>query len=102
MEHEPRGLLRDPERAPQLMRADAVLGVGDQPYGGQRLVEAELGVLEDDPELDAVLLLAALALPEPSRGQVGVFDAAAARAAGPSPTAFATAGSGCAAAAAPR
>lgn len=38
MQHEPRGLLRDPECPRQLMRADPVLGVGGQPDGGEPLV----------------------------------------------------------------
>ena len=41
MEHEPRGLLRDAERPSEFVRADPVLGVGDQPHGGKPLVEPE-------------------------------------------------------------
>ena len=67
VQHEPCRLLRDAERAAEFVGADPVLAVGDEPDGGEPLVEAERRVLEDRPDLDGVLLLAGLALPEPPR-----------------------------------
>lgn len=63
VKHEPRGLLRDTQRTAQLVRADRVLGVRDQPDGGQPLVEPDWGVLKDRCHLDAELPFAAFALP---------------------------------------
>ena len=80
MEHEPSGLLGDPERSPQLVRGDPVLRVGRKPHGRQPLVEAQRRVLEDRPDLDAELFLTALALPDPARLEVGVLSSLAARA----------------------
>lgn len=80
VQHEPRRLLRDPERPPQLVGADSILGVGDEPDGRKPLVQPERGILEDRPELDRVLLLAGFALPKTARRQVAVLDAATARA----------------------
>ena len=80
MEHEPRGLLSNPERATEFVRADAVLRVGCEPDSGKPFIEAERGILEDRPDLDRELSLAALALPEATSTQVGVLSAAAARA----------------------
>src|ERR1035441_1631934 len=62
------------------MAADPVLAVSHKPDGRQPLVEAERRVLEDCPELDAVLLLACLALPDAARREIAVFHAPAARA----------------------
>ena len=82
VEHEPRGLLSHAERAAEFVRGDAVLGVGDEPNGGEPLVEAERGVLEDRPDLDGDLLLTALALPDSAGSQVGVLGPLAAGADG--------------------
>lgn len=79
MENEPGGLLRDPESASEFVRADPVLAVCDKPDGDEPLVQADSGVLEDRADLDAELLLAALALPESARAEVGVFRPVAAR-----------------------
>ena len=50
--HKPRGFLRDPEGTMNLVAADAVLGVHNQPGGHQPLVQADVGVLEDRAGLD--------------------------------------------------
>src|ERR1019366_4628015 len=59
--------------------ADPFLRVGREPHGREPLVEPELGVLEDRPNLHAVLLLAGFALPQAARRLVSVFSGAAAR-----------------------
>ncbi len=68
VEHKPCRLLGDAEGASEFMRRDAVLAVGDEPDGGKPLVESERGVLEDRPDLERELLLAPLALPDPTGG----------------------------------
>ena len=63
-EHEPGGLLGYAQVPSQFVAADPVLAVGEQPEGGQPLVEAKRGVLEDGPDLErelrARMLLVAL------------------------------------------
>jgi hypothetical protein len=73
VEHEPRGLLGDPKGAVQLVATDPVLGIDQQPNGGQPLVQADRGILEDRAQLDAELLLAALALPNATGLEEGVL-----------------------------
>jgi hypothetical protein len=57
VQHEPRGLLGDANRAVDLPRANAVLAVGDQPQNGQPLVQTERRVLKDRPGLERELPL---------------------------------------------
>jgi hypothetical protein len=80
MEHEPRRLLRCPERPSEFVRANPVLRVGSKPDSGKPLVQTERRILKDRADLDRVLLLTRLALPEVASGQVGVLRAAALRA----------------------
>lgn len=63
MQHEPRGLLRHAEGAPQLMRGRSVLRVGEKPNGGKPLGEREWGRLENRVDLDRELPLTILAAP---------------------------------------
>jgi hypothetical protein len=67
--HEPSRLLGHAQRTAQLVRRDAVLGVGDQPNGWKPLIEAKRRVLEDGPYLERKLTLTALALPNLARRQ---------------------------------
>jgi hypothetical protein len=69
--HEPGGLLRDAEIAGDLVGADAVLAVHDEPQGGQPLFQGDRAVLENSPDLGRELLLAALALPQPPGREEG-------------------------------
>jgi hypothetical protein len=73
VEHEPGGLLGDVKRPAQLVARDTVLAIGDQPDSGKPLVEADRRILKDGPDLDRELLLAALALPNPSGANERVF-----------------------------
>ena len=60
-----------PKGAAQLVGRDAVLGVGDQPNGGEPLVKAKARVLKDGSHLDRELTLARLALPNLAGGNEG-------------------------------
>ena len=80
MSHEPGGLLRDAEITGDLVGADAVLAVHDQPQGGEPLLQGDGAVLEDGPDLGRELLLAGPALPEPPGRQEGSLRRLAARA----------------------
>jgi hypothetical protein len=73
MEHEPCALLLYGEILGKLVRAYAVLAVGDKPHGGKLFVQAERRILEDGPDLDAELLLARAALPHAAGFQVVVL-----------------------------
>src|SRR5260221_1744339 len=64
MEHEPSGFLSHPKGAANLVGADAVLAVGNQPHRGEPLVQAEGAVLEDGADLGGKLFLAASAFPD--------------------------------------
>jgi len=77
VEQEPCRLLSDPKRPAHLVGGNAVLGVGDQPHRGEPLVEPDGRVLEDAPDLDRELPLAALALPQSAGLEVGVLRPAA-------------------------
>ncbi len=69
MEHEPRGLLRDAEGAAKLVAADAVLGVQQQPDGGEPLAQLDGAVLEDAAHLDGELVVpVAIAADEQAAG----------------------------------
>lgn len=62
--HEPCRLLGDLQAAGNLPRANAILGVHDQPHCGKPFVETQRGILEDRPclqrELRGRVLLAAV------------------------------------------
>ena len=68
VQHEPRRLLSDTQGTAQFVRRNAVLRVHDEPHGKQPFVEPKGRVLEDCPDLDRELTLAALALPNLARG----------------------------------
>jgi hypothetical protein len=63
VEHEPRRLLRDKKRPSQFVTRNTVLAIGDQPHGGEPLVETDRGILKDGTDLDRELLFATLAPP---------------------------------------
>lgn len=82
VKHEPRGLLRDTQRAVKLVGADPVLRAGKKPDRGEPLVEPNRAVLEDGADLDRELLprVLDLAAPQPTGGDEVDFLAAAGRA----------------------
>jgi hypothetical protein len=82
MVHEPRGFLRNVEIARDLVAADSILTVRDQPHRREPFVEADRRVFKDGSDLGAELLLgvAVLALPETAGLQERHFLAAACRA----------------------
>ena len=65
MQHEPRRLLSDSKVTSNFIRTDSVLAVRDDPDCHEPLVQAERGILEDAPNLDAELpmVMHTLALP---------------------------------------
>jgi hypothetical protein len=63
MKQEPRAFLSDANAPVNLTRANAVLGVNDQPNSSQPLVEADRAILHDGSQLDAKMLFASLANP---------------------------------------
>jgi hypothetical protein len=83
LKHEPRGLLRDANRAVQFPGRDAILAVGDHPDGREPLVESERRVLKDRPGLQRELpvRVPGLALPTVA-GRVEVDGLGPARRAG--------------------
>src|SRR5262249_31355282 len=85
LQHEPRGLLRNANRARDLVAADAVLAVGTHPHRRQPLVEAEGAVFKDGSSLqgELALLVAGLALPSVARCHEVHLVAAAGRAGDP-------------------
>jgi len=80
VEHEPRSLLGHAKGAAQLVAADSVLGIDQEPDRREPLLQADGRVLEDCPKLDAELLLAALALPDAAGLEEGLFLGATDRA----------------------
>lgn len=64
MQHEPRGLLSDSERASNFVGTDSVLAVRNHPTGGKPFVESERGVLKNRSdfhgELTACVVILAL------------------------------------------
>ena len=66
-QHEPRGLLGHAKRPAQLVGADAIPGVREQPHCWQPLVQAKWAILEDGADLDRKLLVTRLALPNSPR-----------------------------------
>src|SRR5712692_977992 len=65
LQHEPRGLLGDPQSAVNLHAADTVLAIAEHPKSGHPLIHAERGILENGADLDGELLVAATAKPQP-------------------------------------
>jgi hypothetical protein len=63
MKHEPRGFLGDAEGAMHLVRANAVLAVGEHPEAWQPLPETDRRILEHGPDLYRKLLPTRPALP---------------------------------------
>src|ERR1044072_5027778 len=80
MVHEPRALLSHTSGAGELVGANTVLAVDHHPERRKPLVQAKRRILEDGADLDAELLFAALALPEPAGAQEGNLTHRAARA----------------------
>lgn len=64
VKQEPCGLLGDAKRAVKLIGANAILRVDDQPDSRQPLVQTDRAILHDGSDLDAEVLLAALANPD--------------------------------------
>jgi hypothetical protein len=66
VKHEPSRLLGNADGAGQFVGADAVLGIGDHPDGGEPFVQGDRRVLEDGSDLHRKLALGVLvlALPE--------------------------------------
>ena len=62
--HEPSSRLRDAERPPQFVRADAVLGIDERPDRREPLVQADGAILEDRSELHRELPSTVAALPD--------------------------------------
>ena len=65
MEHEPCGFLSDTESAAYLVGANPVFAIGDHPDSDKPFVQADGGILEDGPDLDAELLAGMLLLALP-------------------------------------
>src|SRR5216684_6186688 len=76
--HKPSRLLSDSQSAANLVGANAVLGVHDEPNGNHPLVHAERGILEDGSDLDRELLLTVLAEPNAPRRDKRVLRSIAA------------------------
>ena len=70
--HEPRASLLHADRATQLVAADAVLRVADEPDSGEPVLQLDGRVLENRADLHRELGfgVSALALPEPTRRNV--------------------------------
>jgi hypothetical protein len=81
VEHEPCTLLSDSESAGHLAGTNAVLAVAENPISAHPLVESERAVLEDRSNLEAELLLATSAEPNPAGLDEGVLLRPATRAA---------------------
>lgn len=73
MKHEPSGFLSDANSAVKLVRANAVLAVGEHPDRHKPVLERQGRVLENRPDANRELLLAAFALPQLARGDERVF-----------------------------
>ena len=69
MQHEPSGLLGDPQSAGNFAGANAVLGIHNHPERGEPFVQAKGAVLENGANLDRKLLFAIAALPEAAGGE---------------------------------
>ena len=80
VQHVPSRLLRDAERACNLVGTNPVLAVSNHPHGNHPLVHAERGILKDSPHFDGELLLATLAVPDAPRRDKRMLLPLAARA----------------------
>ena len=65
VKHEPSGLLSDADGPCDLVAANAVLAVRQHPHDHHPLVEFDGGILKDRSDLEAELLVAAVAHPDP-------------------------------------
>lgn len=80
VKHEPSCLLRDAERATNLVRANAILGVDDQPDGGKPLAQGQRAIAKDGSDLNRKLLLALFAVAHhPLAGKLADIGRAAMR-----------------------
>ena len=73
MGKKPCALLSDSKRPANLTRADAVLGVHDQPEPAKPLVQGQRTIFKDAANLDGELLPAFFAHPKPPRKSFGLF-----------------------------
>jgi hypothetical protein len=64
LKHEPRGLLGDSESAVDLHARHTVLAINQHPESGHPLVETERRILENRPDFQRELLIAATAEPQ--------------------------------------
>ena len=62
MQHEPCRLLSDADRPGNLVRADAIFAVRQEPHGREPLLQGNSGILKDCPDLDGILFTAVPAL----------------------------------------
>lgn len=79
MEHEPCGFLGDSKSPRQLVGTDSVFAISDHPHSHKPLFQADGGILEDGPDLDAELLagMLLLAFPYvPGSDEANVFPSA--------------------------
>jgi len=67
VQHEPRGFLRHAKVPSDLIAADTVAAIGNQPDSRKPLVETNSGLVEDRPDFDGELLTAFAALPDAPR-----------------------------------
>jgi len=80
MKHEPSRLLRDADRPRNLIAGDAIPAISEHPDDHHPLIQSDRAILEDRPNLQAELLLAAIALPNAARLDKGVTLGTTARA----------------------
>jgi hypothetical protein len=63
MKNKPSGFLSHSKSAPDLVRTNPVLGIGNHPNGTKPLIQTKRAILEDTTHFDAELLFAGLATP---------------------------------------
>lgn len=73
LEHEPCGLLSDPEATGNFATADTLLAIDQHPESSHPLVQAERRILEDRSNLERELLLTLVAEPNPPSLDKRVF-----------------------------
>jgi hypothetical protein len=80
VKQKPRALLSDTDAPVNLIRTNAVLRIHDQPDSRQPLIKADRTIFHDSSQLDAEMLLAALANPDAASLNKRVFGRLTARA----------------------
>jgi hypothetical protein len=68
-QHEPCGFLSKSKVPANLVAADAILAVGNEPRSSQPLIQRNRRILEDRPDFNRELLPAGTALPNSARGE---------------------------------